>query len=558
MRILYILSFCLYFFAVVIPADSSLLSLELAQGIKKLVNEHVLEYQRIKDFKINNKGMLVAVDTEDLESVDLLANPSLGESLELLHIDKFKDRVYYKVTWNEGVRIESCGLFGENQRVIVPIANDALFSETHQMLYWSRDDAVLSTRLGGTSHNIIARHSAHFANELSDWVWLGEYPWAFEHKYNEWHWTQGEVLVLNQPLGGKWGQGLPATGVDGWTWWGKYPWVYLSRYESWAYIHGDIWVYSSKNSNWNLMKNTNLNTFDGIPTVLAIDESSRDLYFQLNPPLGESQSFGEIQRLDLDSGSISTTVDMAKASHLHFDSVGNRIFWSEFDGLHSASLNGTNRCRVITISKEGEPKPIIYKSSVPISPGTLYDITLSPYNSEIPVWQLELKDESKIFNIGMGKDFHTGNYAWARKPLVNQAQITLYPSQNLSTNYPSGTRYQGLNFNVFYPQSGGTGNLTTAITLQLKYRDNHTGTFFATHYLANDEVVHVDGEFFAFPGDFSGAPSPVFTPPHYENQTITKLHTDSEGQLNATLRNEVFGDVMTLRINSATLGISEN
>ncbi len=547
----------IFAFSFVSISHGSVLSSGIANHVSGLTTQSLINAQKSKSFLVVDESVLIASDPSGREPDDLItSSPNEGDTLSILHLDKAAGRIFYKVIWAAGERVESRGLFGEDLQVLVPFTKSAIYSESHQKLYWTRDDAVRSIRLDGSDHSIVAKQSDVYTNDLTGWAWLGIYPWVYDQGEDDWSWMEGDISVLRQPTG-QWHHDLPAAGVNGWTWWGAYPWVYVNGFASWVYIHGDLWTYSNKNSNWDLLENTSAPVFEGKPSALTLDESSNSLYFQLEPSGDTTQSFGNIEKLNLSTGAISTVVEMANATNIHILSQSDRIYWSEADGLHTASLDGSNRAHILSISKTGEPKPVIYQNPVPVTPGAIYNLTLTPHDTNNIAEVIELKHETKSFNLGTGKDFIAGNYTWFRREDKRQAVLTLSSDQPVNAFDSEGNRYSGWSVEDILSDSGGTKDLPARITLTLTYRDNHTGTYSATRYLASQNVEYVNGDFTGLIGDFSGVPFPLITPQHYESHTITALSVGSDGNLHAVLRDDVLGGTKTLLINPSTQQVQQ-
>ena len=118
------------------------LSTDLIEAVANRAAESLARTQEAKVFKVDTQGRLVATDPQGREPTDVLATPTnTGDTLTPLHLDKQADRVYYKVSWNGGERVESRGLYGEDLKTLVSLANQSLYSAAHNKLYWTRDQA---------------------------------------------------------------------------------------------------------------------------------------------------------------------------------------------------------------------------------------------------------------------------------------------------------------------------------------------------------------------------------------------------------------------------------
>ena len=221
----------IFAFSFVSICHCSVLSSGIANHVSGLTTQSLINAQKSKSFLVVDESVLIASDPSGREPDDFItSSPNEGDTLSTLYLDKVAGRIFYKVTWGDGERVESRGLFGEDLQVLVSFTKSAIYSESHQKLYWTRDDAVRSIKLDGSDHSIVAKQSDVYTNDLTGWAWLGIYPWVYDQGEDDWM-DGGRYFCsssTNWPMA-SWSTCCRCEWLDTV---GTYPWVYVNGFAS--------------------------------------------------------------------------------------------------------------------------------------------------------------------------------------------------------------------------------------------------------------------------------------------------------------------------------------
>jgi len=532
-----------------IQIGAGVLSEDLISYVHTRVDDHFLSYQKEKTFSVNESGVIVAIDPRGAVPDDLLIYPQAPEeTLDVLFVDRVEGQLYYRASSISGERVGQTDVFGDGARDPIPTANRVTFSPETLKLYWTNFDGVRSMKLDGSDHTILARSDAHNVNDLNGWAWLGIFPWAYDLETDDWCYFQDNSWVLHQPSG-EWSHGLKAAGINGWAWWGAYPWVYVNGYASWFYVEGDVWTYFSQTASWDLLENTATPTFSGTATSLHVDADRNELYFQLDAPNGSGHSYGVIESLNLTNGQLTTVAEMTNATHLYTLAGKDLLYWAESDGLYSTTLAGQGRTMIISTTSVGMSSPVTYIEPSPMLPGSDYDLSMSPHSPHQQYNKLHLLGDTQEFNLGYGRDFIRGEFSWFRRPGGREVIVNLTSGQPVSA-FPEGESqpYPGRTVEEIYDSSDNLKDLPTRITLTLKYRDSHHGTYEEVRYLFSQKTEVIKGDFGAGVGDFTGVQLKSPPPPSYSG-VINNLFKDAEGNLQVII-NDTLGGSKTIGINA--------
>ena len=65
-------------------------------------------HKKPKAFLVVDESVLIASDPSGREPDDFItSSPNAGESISIIYLDKAKGRIFYKVIWGAGERVES-------------------------------------------------------------------------------------------------------------------------------------------------------------------------------------------------------------------------------------------------------------------------------------------------------------------------------------------------------------------------------------------------------------------------------------------------------------------
>ena len=466
---------------------------------------------------------------------DIILQPRPGETLEILYRDEGTGVIYYKATADAYQRAAYANIAGQ-QGDIVPNATKIYFSPQEWKLYWATPDTLETISLNGANHEILVQNPGYAPNAFG-WTWFSiGTAWTWNHNAQDWHYLSGNPMAIDA-TDGSW-KSVWDLNLDRWIWLGDFPWVFVPSQQKWYFLVGDLWSYPSTTENWKRVESNKAPRADGTLGPSHFEADSGSFFYQLNPLTGTGRTFGSIEKLNVQTKSTVTSVEMTNA--LHITSLPNlgEIYWSETDGVHSApSVNDQTRRILLQTPTPNTQPPILYEDAAPASAGSLFNLEINQY---APTYQRLSVDflQGNQFRMGYGKNYLSGTFSWfktgaytARLSLHVEGDISVFNNQSI---FPinASTVQEAYQMTL----GGDTVDLPRSLDLDLSFRDSVTGEAVSTEILASNNLHSNVGKFTATGGDFSGIPRTFPQPLSLPGASVQDLNiVENQSQIIAHL-----------------------